>query len=118
MQIGNSPTLIAKAQLAEMLPRWDRAARAIHADPTADRDLGWAQEMFAFALALANAPTGPPHVRLQPGWMVQPPFQQALEASGCQVRARWSCCKTCKTCKVLILVFVVACTQQADVPVG
>ena len=54
MQIGNSPTMISKSQFAALLPRWDATARAIHANADADRDLGWAQEMFAFALALAN----------------------------------------------------------------
>ena len=81
--------MISKAMLAEMLPRWDRTVRAIHADLQADRDLGWAQEMFAFSLALANRPTGPPAVRLRFEWMVQPPFecQQALLVDPCKVRA-------------------------------
>jgi hypothetical protein len=35
--------MIATEALAEMLPRWDRIVRSMHADAAADRDLGWAQ---------------------------------------------------------------------------
>lgn len=86
LQIGNSPTMISKAQLAEMLPRWDRYVRAIHNDSAADKALGWAQEMYGFALALANSPGGVPAVQYKPQWMVQPPFQLELRVDACQVR--------------------------------
>jgi hypothetical protein len=86
LQIGNAPTIIAKAQLASMLPRWDRTVRAIHADSEADRNLGWAQEMFGFALSLANTGQYPPRVILQQELMVQPPFQDHLWVDACAVR--------------------------------
>jgi hypothetical protein len=104
VQIGNSPTMVHKAQFAAMLPRWDCTVRAIHADADADKDLGWAQEMFAFALALANtldeAAAGQgssgrlisgkadegARVEYHDEWMVQPPFTQKLQYDPCQVR--------------------------------
>ena len=91
MQIGNSPTMISKAQLAELLPRWDRYVRAIHNDTAADTALGWAQEMYGFALALANSPAGVPAVQYKPEWMVQPPFQLQLQVDACQVPRCISC---------------------------
>lgn len=85
MQTGNSPTMISKAMLAELLPRWDRTVRAIHADLEADKALGWAQEMFAFSLALANAPAGPPKLSIHQELMAQPPFDQKLVYDKCNV---------------------------------
>eukprot|EP00892_Ulva_mutabilis_P006046 jgi/Ulvmu1/3813/UM018_0024.1 len=75
--------MISTDMLTEMLPRWDRTVRAIHADPAADEALGWAQEMFAFTLALANAPAGPPEVLLNQFFMAQPPFDQVLRVDLC-----------------------------------
>lgn len=86
VQIGNAPTLISTEMFIEMVPRWDRTVRAIHADPEADQALGWAQEMFAFTLALANAPAGPPKVVLNRFFMAQPPFDQVLKIDLCLVR--------------------------------
>lgn len=97
-QIGNSPTMIAKAQLAELLPRWDRYVRAIHNDTAADKALGWAQEMYGFALALANSPAGVPAVQYRPAWMVQPPFQQTLQVDTCAVRHRCLARVACRRC--------------------
>jgi hypothetical protein len=85
VQTGNSPSMISKAMLAEMLPRWDRTVRAIHADLDADQALGWAQEMFAFSLALANAPSGPPDVSIHQELMAQPPFDHKLLYDKCRV---------------------------------
>ena len=85
VQTGNSPTMISKAMLLEMLPRWDRTVRAIHADLSADKALGWAQEMFAFSLALANHPSGPPDISYHQEFMAQPPFDRSLTLDLCQV---------------------------------
>jgi hypothetical protein len=74
--------------LMEMLPRWDRIARAIHSDLEADKALGWAQEMYAFSLALANNPDGPPEVSYHQELMAQPPFDKGLTFDVCQVRIR------------------------------
>lgn len=72
--------------MIEMLPRWDRTVRAIHADLEADKALGWAQEMFAFSLALANHPSGTPQVTYHQELMAQPPFDRGLTFDKCQVR--------------------------------
>lgn len=85
MQTGNSPTMISKAMMIEMLPRWDLTVRAIHADLEADKALGWAQEMFAFSLALANHPMGPPEISYHQEFMAQPPFDKTLIFDMCQV---------------------------------
>ena len=85
MQTGNSPTMISKEMMMEMLPRWDRTVRAIHADLEADKALGWAQEMFAFSLALANHPSGPPDISYHQELMAQPPFDRFLKYDKCQV---------------------------------
>lgn len=85
LQIGNAPAMISTEMLVELVPRWDRTVRAIHADTAADKGLGWAQEMFAFTLALANSPGGPPEVLLDPLLMAQPPFDRALTIDMCLV---------------------------------
>lgn len=85
LQIGNAPAMISTEMLMELVPRWDRKVRAIHADPDADKGLGWAQEMFAFTLALANSPGGPPEVLLDPLLLAQPPFDRALTVDMCLV---------------------------------
>jgi hypothetical protein len=71
--------------MIEMLPRWDRIVRGIHADLHADEALGWAQEMFAFSLALANNPAGPSAISYHQEFMAQPPFDQGLTFDMCQV---------------------------------
>jgi hypothetical protein len=78
--------MLSTEMLVEMAPRWDATVRAIHNDKEANEDLGWVQEMFGFTLALANAPGGPPHVRLHPKMMAQPPFDTELMFDPCEVR--------------------------------
>lgn len=57
--------------------------RAIHANRTADKTLGWAQEMYAFTLAMANLPGGPSDMSYHQEFMVQPPFDKSLVFDTC-----------------------------------
>lgn len=82
--MGNSPVMIHKEQLATMLPIWDTVVRAIHANLTADVRLGWAQEMYAFSLAMANLPDGPAEVSYREELLVQPPFDKTLVFDACK----------------------------------
>ena len=69
--------------LAEVVPLWDSTVRAIHADRGADAALGWAQEMYAFSLALASHPKGPIKVAYHVELMVEPPFAFDLRVDTC-----------------------------------
>eukprot|EP00892_Ulva_mutabilis_P007553 jgi/Ulvmu1/516/UM001_0524.1 len=91
--IGNSPVIISREMLREVVPRWDRLMRAIHEDEAASEGFGWVKEMYAFTLALANHPDGPPAVTLARCLMAHPPYDRKLvidtkevdKAVACQV---------------------------------
>eukprot|EP00892_Ulva_mutabilis_P007542 jgi/Ulvmu1/515/UM001_0523.1 len=76
--IGNSPVIISREMLREVVPRWDRLMRAIHEDEAASEGFGWVKEMYAFTLALANHPDGPPAVTLARCLMSQPPLDSKV----------------------------------------
>ena len=79
MQSGNSPSIISKAQLAELAPRWDRNTRAMSADAEAHKVFGHPREMYAFVIALANGPPGANEFVYRKSLMVQPPFAKSLD---------------------------------------
>lgn len=69
--IGNSPVIIRKDLLAKIAPTWMNISFRIKYDPDTDEMLGWVQEMYAYAIALALH--GVQHI-LQKNFMAQPPW--------------------------------------------
>ena len=52
-------------------------------DPAAEKAMGWILEMYAFSIASAVKPGAPVAYELHPEMMVQPPFDQTLQARTC-----------------------------------
>lgn len=71
--------LISQEMLLDVLPRWDAVVRSMNANVAAMQDFGSAVDMFAFALALANSPTGVPDVQVDGCITAIPPFTSEVE---------------------------------------
>lgn len=79
---GSAPLLIHKEQFARVALGWHTTALGIKADPEANLEFGWVQEMYAYVIAAAQAEGGPVHHRLIPELMAQPPLDEVLTVGG------------------------------------
>ena len=52
--IGNSPVMISKEQLREVVPKWHDLAVRMKNDAEADKAFGWVIEMWAYSIASAQ----------------------------------------------------------------
>ena len=56
--IGNSPVMISKEQLREVVPKWHDLAVRMKNDAEADKAFGWVIEMWAYSIASAQVGVG------------------------------------------------------------
>lgn len=91
MQIGGAPTILSTEMMIEIAPRWDKLLRTIHADADASEAFGWPQDMFAFALVVAQlAPPNATNVKLDSCLMIQPPFDTEIKLDADSEKVRVS----------------------------
>ncbi|KAK9816450.1 hypothetical protein WJX72_000477 [[Myrmecia] bisecta] len=74
-QIGNSPVMMHREQLREVVPLWSQLAMDLHNDGEANVTLGWILDMYAFSLASSQVAAGPIEFALHFDLMLQPPFE-------------------------------------------
>lgn len=77
---GNSPVIISKERMGPIVKRWVNISLAINADPEADSQWQWIQEMFAWSIASALDDQGPLQYDLYPELMLQPPWDSSLRS--------------------------------------
>lgn len=76
---GPAPVLIRKAQLQQLMPKWEQYAAWIESDAEAKERLGWVREMYAYSVAAAAE--GVRHNVQEPSTTVlisQPPADDSL----------------------------------------
>ena len=81
--IGNSPTIIHKDQLREILKVWpDLALEMWEHEPTREA-WGWVLEMYAFAFSTTLVESGLIEFTLRPDLMLQPPWDKTEMVDRC-----------------------------------
>ena len=81
--IGNSPTIIHKDQLKEILKVWpDLTLEMFNHNPTREA-WGWVLEMYAFAFSSALVDSGLVEFNLRPDLMLQPPWDKTDMVDRC-----------------------------------
>lgn len=71
--------MISKERMGPIVERWVNVSLAVNADPEADSQWGWVQEMFAWSIASALDDKGPLQYSLHKELMLQPPWDSTLQ---------------------------------------
>jgi hypothetical protein len=79
--IGNSPVMISKEQLREVVPKWHDLAVRMKNDAEADKAFGWVIEMWAYSIASAQVGV---EYELHKEMMLQPPWDGEFKIQGKQ----------------------------------
>lgn len=74
--IGNSPVIIHKAMFAPLASEWHHLALAMKRDGEASKVFGWVLEMWAYAIASAQANI---QHSLHTEFMAQPPYDRVFQ---------------------------------------
>jgi len=81
--IGNSPTLIHKAQFKALLEVWPQLTIEMFEDAETKKAWGWVLEMYAFAFSASLVGDKPIKFTLRPDFMLQPPWDTTEYVKGC-----------------------------------
>jgi len=74
--VGNAPTFLSREDLQKVAPAWYDMALDVYRDKEANKEWGWVQEMYAFAMTCYEQGLG--EFDLDVDFMAQPPFDEKL----------------------------------------
>ncbi|KAK9826707.1 hypothetical protein WJX74_011081 [Apatococcus lobatus] len=78
-QIGSSPVIINRDQLAAVVDAWYDISLRLKNDPEADKAFGWVLDMYGWSIASSQHPDGPLQYDLHLlEFMIQPPWDETL----------------------------------------